>query len=129
MSILFATVVDIGAVFANHLILGDPENVILLDPAPVFANKVNDFPATTVGIVIVQFALTVIVCIVPLAIDNVLLELELPYATTPSVYAVNVIELLVTRLFAVIAPVTYRVSIDALIVFDRDHALFAELYV
>lgn len=55
-SIFAAVVVIVGAVPAGHLTL---VNVLVNDPAPVLSSKINDLPATFVGIVNVQFPVRV----------------------------------------------------------------------
>jgi hypothetical protein len=88
MSHLLAVVVKVGAALLGHFTL---VNVPVKLPAPVLTIRMNDLPAVAVGMVNVQLPVIVTVWKVPLVKSSVFDVLELPIATTDSVYKVTVV--------------------------------------
>jgi hypothetical protein len=72
-----AVVVIVGAVLLGNFTL---VNVPVNDPEPVLIIKMNDLPATAVGMVKVQFPVNVTVCTVPFAKEIVTAVELLPIA-------------------------------------------------
>ena len=71
----------VGAVLLGHFTL---VNVAVNEPAPVLRIKMNDLPATAVGMVNVQLPVRVTVCTVPVVRSMVLEVLLLPIALSVS---------------------------------------------
>jgi hypothetical protein len=105
MSHLEAVVVSVGAALFGHFTL---VKVPVNEPAPVLTIKINDLPATAVGMVNVQLPVRVTVCKVPLARESVCAVPELPIATTPSVYEPEKFTLWAVSIVIAVVPADFK---------------------